>query len=51
MKCDCGFKFSGPGKFRNCTAYLNKEGKWVYICPKCNKEYLEKDNANKMRSN
>ncbi|MFA5715221.1 MAG: hypothetical protein WC998_05750 [Candidatus Paceibacterota bacterium] len=39
MKCECGFKFSGPGEYRNCNAKLTKEG-WVNICPKCGKEYL-----------
>jgi hypothetical protein len=42
-KCECGFKFSKPGEFRNCVVYLNKENKWVKVCPKCEREYLIKE--------
>ena len=38
MVCECGFKFAGPGEFRNCECYLS-DGGWIYICPKCKKEY------------
>lgn len=38
MNCECGFKFSGPGEFRNCRAFMNK-GKFFVECPKCGKEY------------
>ena len=39
MECECGFKFSGPGEFRNCRAYLDKDGQWWIVCPDCGKEY------------
>ncbi len=39
MKCTCGFKFSGPGEFRNCESYRDKDGNWWNICPDCGKEY------------
>lgn len=41
MNCKCGFKFSGPGEFRNCEAFITKEGKSGVICPKCNKSYVD----------
>ena len=25
-KCECGFEFAGPGEFRNCEAFVTKEG-------------------------
>lgn len=37
--CECGFKFSMPGEFRNCNAELDKEGQWWIICPECGKRY------------
>ena len=40
MKCDCGFKFSGAGEFRNCEAFITAEGKSGVICPKCGKSYI-----------
>lgn len=39
MKCECGFRFAGAGEFRNCETFLNKEGEWIVICPKCRKQY------------
>jgi len=43
MKCKCGFKFSGPGEFRNCNVELMDVGEvspvWIVICPKCGKKY------------
>lgn len=39
MKCECGFKFAGPGEFRNCDSYMDKDGQWWNVCPKCKKEY------------
>lgn len=43
MECDCGFKFSGAGEFRNHDMFLTKDGlnKWVIICPKCKAQYSE----------
>ena len=38
-KCKCGFKFSGPGEFRNCEAFIYN-GQSGVICPKCNQHYL-----------
>ncbi len=39
MKCDCGFKFSDPGEFRNCECFF-KDGKWINICPDCEKQWV-----------
>ena len=41
MKCKCGFKFSGAGEFRNCDAFVTKDGKGGVICPKCKKAYVD----------
>lgn len=41
MKCECGFKFSGPGEFRNCELYIRSDGKKVIVCPKCGAEYIK----------
>jgi len=41
MICSCGFKFSKPGEFRNCDAFITKEGNSGIICPKCNKSYVK----------
>lgn len=43
IKCMCGFKFSKPGEFRNCKVYLNKDNKWVSVCPKCGKEWIDSE--------
>lgn len=40
MKCYCGFKFAGPGEFRNCEAFITKDGQGGIICPKCGKCYV-----------
>lgn len=40
MKCKCGFKFAGPGKLRNCEAFVTKEGKSGVICPECGNKYV-----------
>ena len=40
MKCKCGFKFAGPGEFRNCDAFL-VNGKGGVICPECGTKYLD----------
>lgn len=39
MICKCGFKFSGPGEFRNCKCYLNRNNQWCYVCPDCKRVY------------
>jgi len=41
MNCKCGFKFAGAGEFRNCDAFITKEGHSGVICPKCNTAYLD----------
>jgi len=39
MYCVCGFKFAGPGEFRNCEAFtLN--GQSGIVCPDCKREYI-----------
>ena len=41
MKCECGFKFSGPGEFRNCEAFTKtSDGQSGVICPTCGKTYV-----------
>lgn len=40
MKCSCGFKFAGPGEFRNCPVFVTKDGQSGIICPKCFKTYI-----------
>ncbi len=40
MKCDCGFKFAGAGKFRNCEAFITSEGESGVTCPTCGKNYV-----------
>lgn len=40
MTCLCGFKFSGPGEFRNCAAFITESGESGVTCPKCNKSYV-----------
>ena len=41
MVCKCGFKFAGAGEFRNCEAFITKEGNGGIICPKCNTAYVD----------
>ncbi len=41
MICKCGFKFAGAGEFRNCNAFITKEGKSGIICPKCQICYVD----------
>jgi len=43
MECECGFKFSGPGEFRNCETYLDNDGKWWLVCPNCGKHCQSTD--------
>lgn len=40
MKCKCGFKFAGPGEYRNCEAFIDSNGESGIICPKCNTSYV-----------
>lgn len=39
MNCKCGFKFSGPGEFRNSEAFI-LDGNGGVICPKCGQAYV-----------
>ena len=39
-KCSCGFKFALPGEFRNCDAFITKDGKSGVKCPDCGREYI-----------
>ena len=41
MTCKCGFKFSGPGEFRNCEAFITDKGESGIVCPKCNAKYVD----------
>ena len=38
--CSCGFKFAGPGEFRNCDAFI-LDGHSGVICPKCGKKWMD----------
>ena len=40
MKCSCGFKFADAGEFRNCEAFITKQGEGGVICPDCGKTYV-----------
>jgi acetone carboxylase gamma subunit len=40
MKCECGFKFAGPGEFRNCNAFITSNGDSGIICPTCGNMYV-----------
>lgn len=40
MNCNCGFKFAGPGEFRNCNAFITADGDSGVICPDCHSEYV-----------
>ena len=40
MKCKCGFKFAGPGEFRNCNAFVTDKGESGIICPDCGTAYV-----------
>jgi len=41
MECKCGFKFAGAGEYRNCNAFITKDGKSGVTCPKCGKNYVD----------
>ena len=49
MTCECGFKFSGPGEFRNCEAFITKNGESGVICPKCERQYVCGEKKSKRR--
>lgn len=40
MQCQCGFKFAGPGEFRNCNAFVTDKGESGIICPACGRTYI-----------
>ncbi|UOF78273.1 lysw biosynthesis protein lysW [Caudoviricetes sp.] len=40
MICHCGFRFAGPGEFRNCRAFIDGDGQSGVICPKCGKAFV-----------
>lgn len=42
LLCKCGFKFAGPGEFRNSNAFITKDGESGVVCPKCSQEYIIK---------
>ncbi len=39
--CECGFKFAGAGEFRNCDAFITKDGKSGVVCPVCNNAFVD----------
>lgn len=39
-KCKCGFQFAGPGEFRNCDAFVTKDGHSGVVCPECGTQYI-----------
>lgn len=41
-KCECGFQFAKPGEFRNCEAFVTKDGDSGIICPDCKMSYVKK---------
>lgn len=41
MNCKCGFKFSGPGEFRNCAAFITAKGESGVTCPQCGVSYID----------
>ena len=41
MTCKCGFKFAGPGEFRNCPAFVTNDGKSGVTCPTCGISYMD----------
>lgn len=40
MNCECGFRFSAAGEFRNCNAFITQDGKSGIVCPKCGRHYV-----------
>lgn len=47
MNCACGFKFSGPGEYRNCEAFVTSDGQSGIICPNCGNCYVNGQFAGK----
>ena len=41
MKCKCGFQFSDVGEFRNCAAFITKDGEGGITCPDCGRNYVD----------
>lgn len=41
MKCKCGFRFVGPGEFRNCGAFVTDSGGSGIVCPRCGVAYVD----------
>jgi hypothetical protein len=41
LTCECGFKFSGVGEFRNCGGFVTTNGDSGIVCPNCNNAYVE----------
>ena len=41
MKCSCGFKFADPGEFRNCDAFIARDGRSAIVCPDCGSIYID----------
>lgn len=46
MECKCGFKFAGPGEFRNCEAFITDNGKSGVVCPECDASYVDGQEVN-----
>jgi len=40
MTCKCGFKFSEPGEFRNCQAFITAQWESGVVCPDCGRNYV-----------
>jgi hypothetical protein len=47
--CECGFKFSGAGEYRNCPAFVTTDGQSGVVCPKCNNSYVDGDYVGKFK--
>lgn len=41
MECKCGFKFSEPGEYRNCEAFVTHDGRSGIVCPECDTKYVD----------
>jgi len=41
LVCDCGFKFAGPGEYRNCESFITDKGLSGVICPECDQAYID----------
>ena len=38
-ECECGFKFSQLGEFRNCDSHMDKKNQWWLVCPECGRHF------------